>query len=608
MKKVDVFISYKSEYLEVVEEMSHYLAAAQINCWYAPRDLDSHGAGKSYADEIIMAIDEAKVVIAVLCDEALKSRWVETEVFHALKKNKTVIPYVVGKVQVENGFRARVDGLHWIDAYPEPEKKFAVLLQNIKLILNGTVESRGDNLIVGEMIKPEYDSDYNEGEILLKEKEYEEAVAAFLVAAENGNRNAQLRLCEIFFDLDDRTGSLSDNIWRRMEDLSTQGADYADFILSTRYVGDLEGHADAAVAYLKKAVSSNRIPLAFVRLGLHYDFGLGVKQNSALAYNYYAKAAEMDCVKAYKYIGFMYMNGNDRIHRDEKMALDYFTKGAESGDVKSIRYLIRMFICSTMKDIDKALFWARKAIDLGYDEGYVYMGNVLKYSSVPDAESKMVDMYKEAAMRDVKEAYSALADYFWRKGVHDEAYKYAVQGSKVYDYSSLFFLGQFYEQDGELEKAWECYYKRFLKTHEGGENLGRLFVEKKFRPENFTVENMIGILEFSIANSKVGVIKYLARLYSDDKYGMVNQNKLNKVYAKGAALSEPEYEYKYGLSFMDGEEYNPYKGLEWIGKAASANYDEAVNYLIKAYSGGVYADKDKLGWVKTLNDHGTESC
>ena len=174
MKKVDVFISYKSEYLEVVEEMSHYLAAAQINCWYAPRDLDSHGAGKSYADEIIMAIDEAKVVIAVLCDEALKSRWVETEVFHALKKNKTVIPYVVGKVQVENGFRARVDGLHWIDAYPEPEKKFAVLLQNIKLILNGTVESRGDNLIVGEMIKPEYDSDYNEGEILLKEKEYED--------------------------------------------------------------------------------------------------------------------------------------------------------------------------------------------------------------------------------------------------------------------------------------------------------------------------------------------------------------------------------------------------------------------------------------------------
>ena len=50
-----------------------------------------------------------------------------------------------------------------------------------------------------------------------------------------------------------------------MEDLSTQGADYADFILSTRYVGDLEGHADAAVAYLKKAVSSNRIPLAFAK-------------------------------------------------------------------------------------------------------------------------------------------------------------------------------------------------------------------------------------------------------------------------------------------------------------------------------------------------------
>lgn len=266
-----------------------------------------------------------------------------------------------------------------------------------------------------------------------------------------------------------------------------------------------------------------------------------------------------------------------------------------------------MFTGSSMKDLDKAQAWAQRAIDLGYDEGYVYMGNVLKCSPGPDAESKMVDMYKEAAMRDVREAYSALADYFWRKGQHEEAYKYAVQGSKVYDYSSLFLLGQFYERDGEFEKAWECYYRRFGKTHDGGENLGRLFVEKRFRPDNFTVESLADILEFSIANSKVGVIKYLAQLYSDDEYGMVNQNKLNKVYAKGAALSVPEYEYKYGLSFMDGEEYNPYKGLEWIEKAASADYEEAVKYLIKAYSVGVYADREKLEWIKTLNNHGTES-
>lgn len=43
----------------------------------------------------------------------------------------------------------------------------------------------------------------------------------------------------------------------------------------------------------------------------------------------------------------------------------------------------------------------------------------------------------------------------------------------------------------------------------------------------------------------------------------------------------PKYEYEYGLMFMkvDGTMYNPYKGKEWIAKAASVGYNPAVQYL-----------------------------
>lgn len=120
----DVFISYKSQYVDIVKAISHVLEEENIRCWYAPRDLDSRSAGVDYDDAIFRAISACRVVVVVLTDEALESEWVKTEIAQAQNKRKLIIPYVVGKITCENGLLMRLQQKHWIDAYPNPERKF----------------------------------------------------------------------------------------------------------------------------------------------------------------------------------------------------------------------------------------------------------------------------------------------------------------------------------------------------------------------------------------------------------------------------------------------------------------------------------------------------
>ena len=73
----DVFISYKSESIEIVKALAHALESNGIRCWYAPRDLDRSGAGKDYDDEIVEAIKDSSALVCLITDDALLSTWVK---------------------------------------------------------------------------------------------------------------------------------------------------------------------------------------------------------------------------------------------------------------------------------------------------------------------------------------------------------------------------------------------------------------------------------------------------------------------------------------------------------------------------------------------------
>lgn len=573
--KYDVFISYKSQYINIVKAVVHFLEKEKIRCWYAPRDLDSKAAGKDYDDAIVNAINAARIVVVLLCDDALSSDWVKNEIAYAQKKEKTIIPYVIEEVLVDNGLRMRLDNKHWIDAWPDPERKLTLLLDNIKLLLNRT-RTDGQSYSIMRDSGCFHDFDLEEGMVLLKEKEYDDAILALMASAENDNEKAKEQLCRIFYKLELRVNELSAKIWTIAERQARYGDSYAAFIMHAKYFADPSDSGIISFEYLKKAAADDKIPFAFLRLGMFYNYGIGVKQNLTLALHYYNKALDMGCTDACGFLGMMYQDGNTKLARDEKKAMEYYVRGAKSGDIKAIKSLIKYLWQNN--EMDRALGWSRVAIDMGCPDGYCIMGRLLELQGGEGVKDRVVEYYKKASLLDVKEAYSALANFYWKAGNREEAYGYAKQGRLCHDSASVFYLASFNEEEGNLSEAWKYYYERYKLFHRGGENLGRLYIEKGYRPKSVSVKDLASILESSVNE---GTLNYLVRLYSDNSFGIASDEGLRRVYKIGAMSHVPKYEYEYGLMFMkvDGTMYNPYKGKEWIAKAASVGYNPAVQYL-----------------------------
>ena len=252
--KYDVFISYKSQYINIVKAVVHFLEKEKIRCWYAPRDLDSKAAGKDYDDAIVNAINSARIVVVLLCDDALSSDWVKNEIAYAQKKEKTIIPYVIEEVLVDNGLRMRLDNKHWIDAWPDPERKLTLLLDNIKLMLNRT-RTDGQSYSIMRDSGCFHDFDLEEGMVLLKEKEYDDAILALMASAENDNEKAKEQLCRIFYKLELRVNELSAKIWTIAERQARYGDSYAAFIMHAKYFADPTDSGIISFEYLKKAAA-----------------------------------------------------------------------------------------------------------------------------------------------------------------------------------------------------------------------------------------------------------------------------------------------------------------------------------------------------------------
>lgn len=243
--KYDIFISYKSEYISIVKALSHTLENEGVRCWYAPRDLDNNRAGSDYDDAICSAINNSRAVILVLSNEALCSEWVKIEIGHAQIKKKLIIPYVINEISSiheDNGLLMRLRNKHWIDAYPNPERKFSTLLQNVKIVLNSVLEteenSEKEKFVINDSYSDDITSlfDYEEGVALYEAKEYIDAIYAFMAAAERGHKESKFLLCKIFYNLNKIPFErVPEDIWSGFNRIAMLGHGYANFVMHTKY-------------------------------------------------------------------------------------------------------------------------------------------------------------------------------------------------------------------------------------------------------------------------------------------------------------------------------------------------------------------------------------
>jgi TolB-like protein len=107
-----VFISYASHDATVAQKVCSALEAAGFRCWIAPRDVVP---GTLYADGIVGAIDESKILVLILSKDAVASAHVGKELERATSKRHPIIALRLDTAPLTRAFEYFLNESQWID-------------------------------------------------------------------------------------------------------------------------------------------------------------------------------------------------------------------------------------------------------------------------------------------------------------------------------------------------------------------------------------------------------------------------------------------------------------------------------------------------------------
>jgi len=108
----DVFVSYASAHAAIANSIVENLEQQGVKCWLAPRDVTP---GSQYADEIVGAINDAKILVLVLSEHAVASTHVGKELERASSKRRRIIALRVDAAPLTRSFEYFLSESQWID-------------------------------------------------------------------------------------------------------------------------------------------------------------------------------------------------------------------------------------------------------------------------------------------------------------------------------------------------------------------------------------------------------------------------------------------------------------------------------------------------------------
>jgi TolB-like protein/Flp pilus assembly protein TadD len=108
----DVFVSYASHDADVAQKACSALEAAGFRCWIAPRDVIP---GTLYADGIVGAIDESRILVLILSKDAVASAHVGKELERATSKRHPIIALRLDTAPLTRAFEYFLNESQWIE-------------------------------------------------------------------------------------------------------------------------------------------------------------------------------------------------------------------------------------------------------------------------------------------------------------------------------------------------------------------------------------------------------------------------------------------------------------------------------------------------------------
>jgi hypothetical protein len=129
----DVFICHSSQDKLVANAACAKLEEANIRCWIAPRD---PLPGRPYAEQIVQAIAQCRIVLLVFSSHVNNARAVLGELELASGREKIILPFRIEDVMPSDNLDFYIRSVHWLDAMAPPmEAHLSELVTLVKRIL-----------------------------------------------------------------------------------------------------------------------------------------------------------------------------------------------------------------------------------------------------------------------------------------------------------------------------------------------------------------------------------------------------------------------------------------------------------------------------------------
>jgi hypothetical protein len=113
----DVFVSYSSYDKATADAVCALLESRGIRCWIAPRDILP---GVSWAEAIIDAIAESRVMVLVFSAKANSSQQIQREVERAVHNGVAIVPLRIEDAKPSKTMEYFISTPHWLDALSPP--------------------------------------------------------------------------------------------------------------------------------------------------------------------------------------------------------------------------------------------------------------------------------------------------------------------------------------------------------------------------------------------------------------------------------------------------------------------------------------------------------
>ena len=597
----DVFISYSSRNSQVAEYIYNELQKASIKCWMAPNSL--HG-GDEYEEIIEQAIRECRALVLVYSEHAVTSRWVNSEVTIAFSEYKHIIPFRIDETPLEGKMKVKLIQSHWINACSGYRSKVGELIQSIQTALNSASEYT--EFVANKQSAQELNFvqrfEFEDANELFEDKQNAEAIDMILPLALMGNRESQMLLCKIYFHLTNRSlganhlRSISPKIKEVISSIASTGEDWANFIMHC--YAYKQNDNQASLNYLKVAIETDSIALAYLRLGIVYGYGLGVDVKWSHAMDCYKRAEQLGCNEVYSYLGQIYRWGYDKSQPDIGTSIDYYMKGVEANDWRAIRGLSDLYINEADMLDEATSFLDRLAdndtegIELLYGDYYRKKYELNKEAGA-DYLKQAIEFLEIALNKGYFEAYGTLASIYHDENDIDKAMEYAEKGYLHGDSLSYHIIYKIERSRKNYAKAWEVTEERNNIFCIGGGFLGELYIEYGYLPSEKYRPILIKLLQRNATIGGITSCKSLITLYSEERFGMKNSDMEEKYRRMAANIGEAQSKngVKYILDYAkylldkDSSHYNPMSAIKYLKTAVEKKSIEASILLLKQYEG-----------------------